>query len=157
LSPRVKLEAPAITPHTTPTLNRRAILRLGSGTALFLAGNGFAWAAELFDSARFVQLSSKLLQMDADTLDGDLADGLLTGLRADGKEEALKALADGKPDLQLEQQVIAGWYSGVQETAAGENLIAYMDALMWDAMDYTKPQGWCGGETGYWALPPSET
>ena len=132
------------------------VLKLSGGTALFLAGNGLSWAAQPFDNAGFIELSARLLQLDAGTLDETAAGDFLAGLLADGKDDALKALADGKPDLPLEQQIIAGWYSGVQQTASGEELVTYTDALMWNAMDYTKPQGWCGGETGYWALPPDE-
>lgn len=115
-----------------------------------------SWAAEPFDRLRFIELSAKLLQVDTGTLDEVVADDFLSAFLADGKEDALKALADGQADLPLEQQIIAEWYSGVQQTASGDNLVTYTDALMWDAMDYTKPQGWCGGETGYWALPSSE-
>lgn len=132
------------------------VLKLSGGTALFLAGSGLSWAAQPFDNAGFIELSARLLQLDAGTLDEALADNYLAGLLADGKDDALKALAHGQADTPLEQQIIAGWYSGVQQTASGEELVTYTDALMWDAMDYTKPQGWCGGETGYWALPPGE-
>lgn len=154
-SPR-KIESVIITPSNISGLSRRAFLRLGGGTALSLVGNGLSWAAEPFDRARFIELSANLLQVDTGTLDEGVAGDFLSGLLADGKDDALKTLADGKPDPLLEQQIVAGWYSGVQRTASGENLVSYTDALMWEAMDYTKPQGWCGGETGYWALPPSE-
>ena len=28
------------------------------------------------------------------------------------------------------------------------------EALLWNALDFTKPPGSCGGETGYWADAP---
>ena len=75
---------------------------------------------------------------------------------ASGAADALAALAEGAADPALDQQIVTDWYSGVQQTPAGEEVVAYTDALIWRALDYTKPQGWCGGETGYWALPPGE-
>lgn len=145
-----------IDPYGLGKLTRRNILVLGGGTALALVCGAASRAAEPFDSTKFIDLSAKLLQVDAGTLDQDAAGKFLSNLTATGKEEALAALAGGTANPALEQQIITNWYSGVQQTASGEELVAYTDALIWNALDYTKPQGWCGGETGYWALPPSE-
>ena len=75
---------------------------------------------------------------------------------AQGLRPALAALAGGATDPALDQEIVTGWYSGVQQAASGEEVVTYTDALVWKALDYTKPQAWCGGETGYWALPPGE-
>lgn len=138
------------------SLTRRNLLVLGSGTALAFVCGAASRAAEPFDRGKFIDLSAKLLQVDTDALDQDAAGKFLSNLTATGKEEALAALAGGTADLPLEQQIITGWYSGIQQTASGEELVTYTDALIWNALDYTKPQAWCGGDTGYWALPPSE-
>ena len=47
--------------------------------------------------------------------------------------------------------VVAAWYSGSYATAAGPAVAGYTDALLWQALSFTKPPGYCGGETGYWA------
>jgi hypothetical protein len=145
-----------IDPSRPGKLTRRNLLVFGGGTALALICGAASRAAESFDRGRFIDLSAKLLQMDAGALDQEVAGKFLSNLIATGKEDALSALAGGAPELLLEQQIITGWYSGVQQTASGEEVVTYTEALIWDALDYTKPQGWCGGDTGYWALPPSE-
>ena len=145
-----------IDPYKPGTLTRRNLLVFGGGTALALVCGAAARASEPFDTTKFLELSAKLLQTDTGALDQDAATRFLSNFIATGHQDALTALAGGAPELPLEQQIITGWYSGVQQAASGDELVAYTDALIWDALDYTKPQGWCGGETGYWALPPSE-
>ena len=54
----------------------------------------------------------------------------------------------------VSEDVVAAWYSGICDTDRGETLVAFTGALLWNALDYTKPFGSCGGETGYWAEPP---
>lgn len=142
--------------RTFGELTRRNVLVLGGGTALALVCGAASRATEPFDRTRFIDLSAKLLQVDPGTLDQNAAEKFLSNLIATGKEDSLTALSEGAAEIPLEDQIITGWYSGVQQTAEGEELVAYTDALIWDALDYTKPQGWCGGDTGYWALPPSE-
>jgi Membrane bound FAD containing D-sorbitol dehydrogenase len=51
--------------------------------------------------------------------------------------------------------IVAAWYSGTYDTPAGPAVAGFTDALLWNALDFTKPPGFCGGETGYWADPPS--
>ncbi|NMA99597.1 MAG: hypothetical protein GX970_16085, partial [Phyllobacteriaceae bacterium] len=67
----------------------------------------------------------------------------------------LAALINGSSDAALEAEIIANWYTGLHDTADGEAIVTYEDALIWEALDYTKPMGWCGGETGYWADAPA--
>ena len=137
-------------------LTRRSLLALGGGTALALVcGARFVSAASM-TAADFVSLSARLLEADTDDLDADIAGKFLSNLLASGKADALAALAGGAPDPALDQEIVTGWYSGVQQAASGEEVVTYTDALVWKALDYTKPQAWCGGETGYWALPPGE-
>lgn len=137
-------------------LSRRKLLALAGGTALALVGGPLFAQAAPMNAADFVALSARLLETDAGGLDTDIAETFLSNLLASGKADALAAPAQGAADPALDQQIVTDWYSGVQQTPAGEEVVAYTDALIWRALDYTKPQGWCGGETGYWALPPSE-
>ena len=137
-------------------LTRRNLLLLGGGSVFALVCGAASSAATPLSVAEFVELSARLLDADAALLDGGTAEKFLSNLLATGKRDALAALADGGSDVELEQQIVTDWYSGVQETLSGDEVVTYTDALIWNALDYTKPQGWCGGETGYWALPPSE-
>jgi len=137
-------------------VNRRQVLAWGSGTALALVLGQSALAREPVTSANFLELSGRLLEKDAASLDGAHAETYFANLTQQGEQDGLAALFDGAANPALEQQIINDWYSGVQRTAAGgEVVVTYTDALIWDALDYTKPQGWCGGETGYWADAPA--
>ena len=54
--------------------------------------------------------------------------------------------------------LMAAWYSGVFDTMADgkptQKVATFTEALVWDAMTYSKPFAECGGETGYWSDPP---
>ena len=136
-------------------LTRRRLLALGGGSALALMSGLPSMAAGTVSEDDFAKLSARLLQTDASSLDADIAAAYLQGLDQTGKMPALARLAAGTADVALEQDIITAWYSGVYATAKGEAVATYSDALVWTALDYTKPQSFCGGETGYWSEPPS--
>jgi hypothetical protein len=50
--------------------------------------------------------------------------------------------------------VVIALYSGVVVTPKGPVVISYDQALAWSAMTWTKPNAWCGGQTGYWSTAP---
>jgi hypothetical protein len=54
----------------------------------------------------------------------------------------------------LATDIVAAWYSGLYEARGGLATISLASALLWDALDFTKPPGFCGGATGYWADAP---
>ncbi len=62
--------------------------------------------------------------------------------------------SDGAISGTLADEIVAAWYSGSYATSAGLAAFNLTDALVWDALDFTKPPGLCGGATGYWAAPP---
>jgi hypothetical protein len=60
-------------------------------------------------------------------------------------QDATRALAD---------KIIEYWYSGVYDTADGEQAVAtFADALVWRAIRYTKPLTLCAAP-GFWAVAP---
>ena len=78
-----------------------------------------------------------------------------------GLESQIDSLLQRSPEdsaaearAALEVEVISAWYSGIVESAAGPRLASYEEALMWRALDFTKPMGYCGDGFGSWALPP---
>ena len=142
--------APSPSLHTT----RRSILVSGSALALasFVGWSGEASAASL-DADAFVRLSEKLTgKLD---LDADYASEMLKAFETIGKSSDIEALADGAENPELANDVVVAWYSGVSPDPGADEVITYTDALMWEAMSFTKPMGYCGGETGYWAEPPA--
>ena len=54
----------------------------------------------------------------------------------------------------LADDIVAAGYSGAYQTAAGLADFNLTHALVWRALDFTKPPGLCGGPTGYWADAP---
>jgi len=81
----------------------------------------------------------------------------LAGLLATGKESDLAALEHGhigKDFDTLADAIVASWYSGIYDSGHGEAVATFDQALMWNALTFTKPFGWCGGDTGYWTQPP---
>lgn len=110
-----------------------------------------AFAADL-DIEGFLKLSQEKLQKE--DLFEDVAAEMLKAFADIGRKEDLAALADGAEDQDLSNEIAAAWYSGVSPDPEDLQVVTYVDALMWQAMDYTKPLGNCGGQMGYWADPP---
>lgn len=50
--------------------------------------------------------------------------------------------------------VVAALFTGQVDTPKGPRVIGYDTALVWQALAWTKPNAWCGGETGYWSAKP---
>ena len=80
---------------------------------------------------------------------------LLDGFNSLGRGADLVALAaSGAVSGALAYEIVAAWYSGAYQTAAGLADFNLTHALVWRALDFTKPPGLCGGPTGYWADAP---
>ena len=52
------------------------------------------------------------------------------------------------------ETVVAALFSGIVDTPGGPRVISYDQALVWQALAWTKPNAFCGGETNYWASAP---
>lgn len=101
----------------------------------------------------FLAVSQRLTGMK--NLNEDTASAMLDAFKRIGKGEAVKALISGEEDKALEHEVVAAWYSGTSPDPDAADVLTYTDALMWQAMLFTKPMGYCGGSMGYWADPPA--
>jgi hypothetical protein len=140
-----------------PTISRRRLI-LGSASAATLAfafplraGSGDTISAEQFRA-----LSARLTGAKLGDLDMGAAAKLLAGFLSMGRGADLARLAadPGADAGTLAQDIVAAWYSGNYRTTAGLTSIGLPNALVWDALDFTKPPGFCGGLTGYWADAP---
>lgn len=144
---------PAVTPPT-----RRDLLA-DVAAAIAVAGTaGFPrdlWADTAVSPEQFLALSQRLTGVPG--LDPAVAKTLLGGFLATGNGAALAALvAAARPGGPLADAIVAAWYAGVYDSAAGRPAVAtFSDALLWNALSFTKPPSQCGGETGYWARPPA--
>jgi hypothetical protein len=140
-----------------PILTRRDAILSALAAAIATAGPaGFAVADSSLDVDGFLALSSTLTGTAASSLDRDVATTLLGAFIATGNGDALKRLmANPASDRELGDAIVAAWYSGVYSTGKGEAVATFNDALVWQALTFTKAPGNCGGEAGYWSQPPS--
>jgi hypothetical protein len=153
----------------TAELSRRDLILAAVGAAIAGAGAaGFPsalFAQSQVTPEQFQALSERLTETPK--LDLGIATTILGGFLATGHgDELAKLVALGhQPVTPLADAIVAAWYSGVYTTMpkddgaspAGQPVQAvatFTQALLWDALTFTKPFGECGGETGYWADPP---
>jgi len=139
-------------------LSRRDAIITAFAAALASVGvadlGRFAMADEALGVDDFIALSASLTEVAPSLLERDVAVVLLGAFMAAGYGDGLKRLhADAASDVELGNAVVAAWYSGVYLTKEGEVVATFNDALVWGALDFTKPPGNCGGETGYWSKP----
>jgi hypothetical protein len=134
-------------------MTRRGLLSAVSAASLLSLTQmpSRAFAAN-FDMEAFLSLSKKTVRQD--DLSKDIAAKMLKAFADIGREDDLSAMADGADDAALSKEIVAAWYSGVSPDPDDPEVLTYTDALMWQAMDYTKPMAYCGGSMGYWADPP---
>ncbi|SOE16418.1 D-sorbitol dehydrogenase-like protein [Hoeflea halophila] len=138
-----------------PFCTTRRFVLVGGGTlalATVAGWPGSAYAATI-DVETFLTLSQTLTGNE--DLDAEYASQFLKAFEAAGKGDDLASLAAGGDHQQLANEVVAAWYTGVSPDPESEEVVTYTDALMWPAMSYTKPMGYCGGAMGYWADPPA--
>lgn len=104
---------------------------------------------------RFRALLARPTGFPEDALDPGLAVDLMDGLRAAEDGTGLqRLLSKSGSDDNLARWIAVAWYSGIHPTAKGAALATFRNALVWQAMDFTKPPGECSAEPGDWARPP---
>jgi hypothetical protein len=135
------------------TISRRGLLSAVSAVSLLSLTQipTRAFAADL-DVEGILALSQKILRKE--DLFEDVAAKILKSFADIDRKDDLTALAEGAEDQALSNEIVAAWYSGVSPDPDDLQVLTYTDALMWQAMDYTKPMAYCGGPMGYWADPP---
>lgn len=142
-------------------VSRRALLRtsglVASALVLGLAAQQPAHAAAAPSLDAFMAMSQALAGRPS--LDRDMGQAILNAFVTSGQAGELSALvAEADPvqsQLKIADAVLAAWYSGLSPAAGAADVTGFNEALVWDALTYTKPWGSCGGETGYWSEIPS--
>ena len=141
-----------------PLITRRRLVIGGASAAALAAGFPMpAGAQETVTVDQFRALSARLTAAAVSDIDATMVGKLLDGFVSMGRGPSLALLAadPGISTGTVADDIVAAWYSGTYDTAAGPAVAGFTDALLWNALDFTKPPGFCGGETGYWADPPS--
>ena len=156
----------------TALLSRRDIILAVVGAAIASAGTA-GFPAALFAQStvtpeQFLALSEKLTQTSK--LDLGIATTILGGFLATGHGDEIALLIGENFNsfTPIANAIVAAWYSGLYTTVprgAGasnhplrgrvQRVATFDQALVWNALTFTKPWGECGGETGYWSDPPS--
>jgi len=140
-----------------PTVSRRDAILGGACAAtvavvLPLAGQ----ARAPLTVSEFRVLSATLTGRSPADLDVTAAHKLLAGFLSLGRGDDLMGLAADPGNAgTLANDIVAAWYSGSYASSDGLAAFDLTDALVWDALDFTKPPGLCGGDTGHWADPPT--
>lgn len=132
---------------------RRFIAGVGALSALGVGG----WVRAAGNRQPFLALSARLTGFPAEALDPAVADDLLDALRAVGDGEALERPLrnpDSGAQDALARRIIAAWYSGIHPTAAGPAVRTFGEALVWRALDFTTPPGYCAAAPEDWSRPP---
>jgi Membrane bound FAD containing D-sorbitol dehydrogenase len=142
---------------TVKQTRRDAILAAVSSALTAAATAGFPpslWAQAEVMVDEFLTLSQRLT--GASGLDRSMAQMLLGGFLASGNGPGLRALVHEPSGslAPLADAIVAAWYSGVYDTGSGQAVADFTGALVWNALDFTKPFAVCGGDIGYWADPP---
>lgn len=139
--------------------SRRQFLMRSSAAALgATAGWALPAAAQSAGPEQFAALSEKITNVS--DLSADIASAMLEAFRKTDHADALTRLLEGgaEPDEvapELAHDITAAWYTGVSPDPEALEVLTYTDALLWQALDYTKPMAYCGGSMGYWAEPPA--
>lgn len=104
----------------------------------------------------FTAMSAKLTGQVL--LDRGMGKSILEAFIESGHGEDIATLiADMTPEqsqLMIANAVVAAWYSGVSPLNSASQVMGFNEALVWNALSYTKPWGSCGGEIGYWSDAP---
>ncbi|TNF18992.1 MAG: ribonucleotide-diphosphate reductase subunit alpha [Rhodobacteraceae bacterium] len=139
---------------SSPDLTRRELLSAASALSVLTLSQwpGRAWAAGA-DAEAFLALSRRLVGQE--DLSAEIAARMLEAFAATGRMDGIAALADGTGDSDLADEIVATWYTGISPDPDALEVLTYTDALLWQALDYTKPMAFCGGGMGYWADPPA--
>jgi hypothetical protein len=138
------------------TITRRDLIVGTTGAVTITVGfPHLAHPRETITLDEFRALSARLTGVDAASLDPTAASKMLDGFISLGRGPDLAALAaePGTNTGPLANNIVAAWYSGRYASRAGPATINLNQALLWTVLDFTKPPGDCGGETGYWAEP----
>ena len=139
--------------NSPATLSRRSLLSAASAFSVLSLSQ---WPTGAFaagmDIDAFTLLSQKLVQQDK--LSSDIAGKMLSAFEDISATDRLAKLAQGDADTEIANSVVSAWYTGESPNPDDLQVLTYTDALIWDAMDYTKPMAYCGGAMGYWADPP---
>lgn len=62
---------------------------------------------------------------------------------------------DNLAALTLLNRINEYWYTGIYDTADGQAVATFTNALTWRALTFAHPVSECGGATDYWAKPPA--
>lgn len=104
----------------------------------------------------FLILSAEICARPLTAFNREMAVTILNNYLDQGQGQSiLNLIRNPKSNSELSNEIRASWYSGILNTPSGSENIGYQYALIWDVNNFIHLTGTCGGQTGYWSLPPS--
>lgn len=118
-------------------------------------GVDFAALTKALAGSAFADASAASAMLDAlGAAVGESALRRIAGIAASSPSERL-ALDLATAGLSAPAEiVVAALFTGQVDTPKGPRVIGYDSALVWQALGWTKPNAWCGGDTNYWSSKP---
>lgn len=132
--------------YVAPALAQGPSVSAARFAGLSQALTGFAYADP--------RLAASLLRALSADVGGATLARIATLASTTPPDELTGALRAAKLDAAA-ARVIVALYSGVVQTPNGPRVLAYDEALAWQAVPWTKPNALCGGFTDYWASAPA--
>lgn len=108
--------------------------------------------------ASFRALSARLTGFDVDRINADRALGIVQALLAAGDGAALDRLLAGEDeegDRELAMRIAQAWYLGELSSPGWPASRLFHEALVWQALEFTQPPGFCARKPEAWHQPPS--
>lgn len=145
---------------------RRLVVGLAALAASAVAGplraqvpaQDFAALARALTGFVFGDATTASTMLDALTLSvGGDALGRISALASTTPAANLAGALEAAGLATQAEVVVVALLTGQVDTPAGPRVISYDNALVWQALAWTKPNAWCGGDTDYWSTRPAGT
>lgn len=134
---------------------RRTVAGLAALAAMPLASVALAEASPAVSRlGRFRDLSASLTGFDVERIHPDRALGIVEALVAAGHGPELDRLLAGDDDEGLALRVLQAWYLGEHPSRDWPASRLFHEALVWEALDFTLPPGFCAQSPEAWQQPP---
>lgn len=119
------------------------------------SGVDFTALTRTLAASTFADASTASAMLDA--LNGAVGADTLRRIASVAASSAPGQLASNLASAGLStaaEVVVAALFTGQVDTPKGPRVISYDNALVWQALPWTKPNAWCGGDTDYWSAKP---
>ena len=111
---------------------------------------------ELTDLDAFMRVSASLTGFPVEELSREVGAKYLTSFMERGYADQLRALRGGDPtslEDELKVEIIEAWFGGVRIVGEQREVVTFVNAKVWDAVDFAATPSVCKGAPGAWSSP----